>query len=108
MAARVMTEHEHSWQFVSHIDGCHFAMTVASCDCGATLRQTAETHTRRFGWTTKTAMWSLVLAAANCASARSRHSQMRSSRRERAWMDSDRLDGVLPHRDNGRWLMDSR
>jgi hypothetical protein len=42
MAARVMTEHEHSWQFVSHIDGCHFAMTVASCDCGATLRQTAE------------------------------------------------------------------
>jgi hypothetical protein len=38
----VVTDHKHSWQFVSHIDGCHFYMTIAACECGATLRQTGE------------------------------------------------------------------
>lgn len=37
-----MTGHVHIWNLVTHMDGCHWALTVAACDCGATLRQEVE------------------------------------------------------------------
>lgn len=34
--------HEHVWRMVAHADGCHWFVTTAACQCGATLRQSGE------------------------------------------------------------------
>jgi hypothetical protein len=41
-----MSAHVHIWNLVTHMDGCHWALTVAACACGATLRQEAERDLR--------------------------------------------------------------
>lgn len=34
--------HQHDWRLAGHFDGCHWSESIASCACGATLRQYAE------------------------------------------------------------------
>lgn len=37
-----MPTHDHTWRTTAHVDGCHFFITVAACDCGAVYRLKAE------------------------------------------------------------------
>ncbi|HEY1437407.1 MAG TPA: hypothetical protein VGG82_07880 [Casimicrobiaceae bacterium] len=37
-----MTEHEHKWQTLMHLDGCHFYTSSYRCSCGATATRTDE------------------------------------------------------------------
>jgi hypothetical protein len=37
-----VTAHQHVWHFTAHVDGCHFFLSTAGCECGATLTQWAE------------------------------------------------------------------
>jgi hypothetical protein len=40
-----MSEHQHTWSFRAHLDGCHIASWAYSCPCGATR---ATGHERDF------------------------------------------------------------
>ena len=35
-------DHQHAFKLTAHVDGCHWWVTTAACECGATLRQTCE------------------------------------------------------------------
>lgn len=37
-----MTEHEHQWQMLVHLDGCHFFSSTYTCPCGARMEDYSE------------------------------------------------------------------
>jgi hypothetical protein len=50
-----MAEHQHKWKTNMHLDGCHWYMTAAACECGATL---TSTHERALAADLYGAVWS--------------------------------------------------
>lgn len=58
-----MSEHEHVWKLVLHLDGCHFHQSQYTCECGATRATSDERDPKIDPYST---VWMLPEDCARC------------------------------------------